>query len=212
MVNDLSRAQEREKLAGLILIASALLALFLANSPAEGAYHAILDLPLGFLSLHGWIADGLMAVFFLLVGLEVKREWLEGRLATPAERRLPILGKPGQRRDKCGRGFRARVTVGHKVGGKCQLAVYRYCIEKDVGCQRLFGTGPFDPAVYHLFPILQAVTAPRILGHHASRAIGYADLVQDVGDVSAGLGKPGIFLSVWLARFIDEGIVLIRTQ
>ena len=57
------------------------------------------------------------------------------------ERRLPILGKPGQRRDKCGRGFRARVTVRHKVGGKCQLAVYRYCIEKDIGCQRLFGPG-----------------------------------------------------------------------
>jgi NhaA family Na+:H+ antiporter len=43
------------------------------------------------LSVHYWIADGLMAIFFLLVGLEVKREWFQGRLATAAERRLPIV-------------------------------------------------------------------------------------------------------------------------
>ena len=86
-------------------------------------------------------------------------------------------------RASAGRGFRARVTVGHKVGGKCQLAVYRYCIEKDIGCQRLFGTGPFDPALYHLFPVRQAVTAPGVLGHHASLAIGNAYLVQDIGNV-----------------------------
>jgi NhaA family Na+:H+ antiporter len=43
------------------------------------------------MAVHHWIADGLMAVFFLLVGLEVKREWYDGRLSTPADRRLPIL-------------------------------------------------------------------------------------------------------------------------
>jgi NhaA family Na+:H+ antiporter len=46
---------------------------------------------LGQMSLHEWIADGLMAIFFLLVGLEVKREWYDGRLSSPAERRLPII-------------------------------------------------------------------------------------------------------------------------
>jgi NhaA family Na+:H+ antiporter len=46
---------------------------------------------LGQMSVHYWIADGLMAIFFLLVGLEVKREWYDGRLSTPAERRLPII-------------------------------------------------------------------------------------------------------------------------
>ena len=83
--------QRREKFAGLILIGSALIALIAANGPAAGAYHAILDLSLGILDLHHWIADGLMAIFFLLVGLEVKREWYEGRLSTAAERRLPII-------------------------------------------------------------------------------------------------------------------------
>ncbi len=47
---------------------------------------------LGVMSVHHWIADALMAFFFLLVGLEVKREWYEGQLATPAEQRLPIIG------------------------------------------------------------------------------------------------------------------------
>ena len=45
----------------------------------------------GVMSVHEWIADALMALFFLLVGLEVKREWYQGRLSTAAERRLPII-------------------------------------------------------------------------------------------------------------------------
>ena len=79
-------------------MASAALALIAANSPFEPAYHALLDarigpvLPrVGPMTLHLWVADGLMAIFFLLVGLEVKREWFEGRLSTPAARRLPIV-------------------------------------------------------------------------------------------------------------------------
>jgi NhaA family Na+:H+ antiporter len=87
-----------EKRAGLLLVAATLLAVTLANGPLAGAYHHLLEAPLGpamprlgILSLHQWIADGAMALFFLLVGLEVKREWIEGRLADPAQRRLPIL-------------------------------------------------------------------------------------------------------------------------
>jgi NhaA family Na+:H+ antiporter len=45
----------------------------------------------GPLDVHHWVADGLMALFFLLVGLEVKREWYDGRLSTQAERRLPMI-------------------------------------------------------------------------------------------------------------------------
>ena len=93
---DPQRLQERN--AGLLLIAAAAAALIIANSPMYGAYHDVLDYKLGpvmprlgQLSIHYWIADGLMAVFFLLVGLEIKREWFEGRLATPAQRRLPII-------------------------------------------------------------------------------------------------------------------------
>jgi NhaA family Na+:H+ antiporter len=91
-------AQRREKLAGLLLIAAAALALVAANSRLAGAYAALLhwkigpSLPrMGMLSVEQWIADGLMAGFFLLVGLEVKREWFEGQLATQAQRRLPMI-------------------------------------------------------------------------------------------------------------------------
>jgi Na+:H+ antiporter, NhaA family len=90
--------QRQERLAGLALIAAAAIALLLANSSLYDAYHGLLDTKLGpvmprfgQMSVHYWVADGLMAIFFLLVGLEVKREWYDGRLSTPAERRLPII-------------------------------------------------------------------------------------------------------------------------
>ena len=90
--------QRQEKYAGIALIASAAVALIAANSALAPAYDHLLHLKLGpamprlgQMSLHEWIADGLMAIFFLLVGLEVKREWYDGRLSTPAERRLPII-------------------------------------------------------------------------------------------------------------------------
>ena len=93
-------AEERN--AGLLLIAASAIALVLANSPLADAWHHLLEAPLGIelpriglLTPHLVVADGLMAIFFLLVGLEVKREWLEGRLSTPAQRRLPILAAAG---------------------------------------------------------------------------------------------------------------------
>ena len=81
----------QDRLAGLLLIAGAAAALLLANSPLAPSYHDLLESPLGPLTVHQWIADAAMALFFLLVGLEVKREWFEGRLSTPDERRLPII-------------------------------------------------------------------------------------------------------------------------
>lgn len=91
MAGSLQSLQLRERTAGLLLIASAALALLAANSPLAHAYHALLDAQIGGKSLHFLVSDGLMAVFFLLVGLEVKREYYEGQLASPAARRLPIV-------------------------------------------------------------------------------------------------------------------------
>jgi NhaA family Na+:H+ antiporter len=98
MASGPDEVQSREKLAGIFLMAAAAAALLIANTGLAGPYHSLLEtrlgpaLPrLGVLSIHEWIADGLMAVFFLLVGLEVKREWYDGRLSTAAERRLPII-------------------------------------------------------------------------------------------------------------------------
>ena len=76
-------------------MASAGLALALANSPWAEAYHHLLEAELGPLHVLHWINDGLMAIFFLLVGLEIKRELLDGHLRHWSARILPGLGALG---------------------------------------------------------------------------------------------------------------------
>jgi len=80
---------------GLVLMASAALALLVANSPWADVYFAALKTYLGPLSVLHWINDALMAVFFMLVGLEIKREVLDGRLRTWPDRVLPGLAALG---------------------------------------------------------------------------------------------------------------------
>ena len=87
-----------ETLGGLVLLAFGLGALAIANSPLAEAYEHIWEIPLALgivhhelsLTLHEWINDGLMAVFFLLVGLEIKRELLAGELSSARQAALPI--------------------------------------------------------------------------------------------------------------------------
>ncbi len=87
-----------ETVGGLVLLAFGLAALAIANSPLAGAYKHLWEAPLTLgivqhelsLSLHAWINDGLMAVFFLLVGLEIKRELLAGELSSARQAALPI--------------------------------------------------------------------------------------------------------------------------
>lgn len=84
---------------GIVLMAAAALALIMANSPLAEAYQHLLHLEtgpalspkLGPMTVHLWINDGLMALFFLLVGLEIKREFVDGRLSTWDRRRLPVI-------------------------------------------------------------------------------------------------------------------------
>lgn len=80
---------------GIILMASAALALVVANSPFAETYFAALQAHVGPLSILHWINDGLMALFFLLVGLEIKRETLDGRLRTWPDRILPGMAALG---------------------------------------------------------------------------------------------------------------------
>jgi NhaA family Na+:H+ antiporter len=84
---------------GLLLMAAAALALIVANSPLGDWYHhalhdangPVLTPKLGPMSAHLWINDGLMAIFFLLVGLEIKREFVDGQLNSWERRRLPAV-------------------------------------------------------------------------------------------------------------------------
>ncbi|MCK2056448.1 Na+/H+ antiporter NhaA [Methylobacterium sp. 37f] len=80
---------------GLVLIASAALALGVANSALAGTYVSALQAKLGGLTVLHWVNDALMALFFLLVGLEIKREMLDGRLRTWPDRILPGLAALG---------------------------------------------------------------------------------------------------------------------
>jgi len=86
---------DNEAVGGLTLMAAAALALAVANSPAAPAYFGALHAYLGPLSVSHWINDGLMAVFFLLVGLEIKRELLDGQLSTWPRRALPGIAAVG---------------------------------------------------------------------------------------------------------------------
>ena len=84
-----------EAAGGTILMLVAALALAVANSPMAPTYFAAFDVYLGGLSILHWINDGLMAVFFLLVGLEIKRELLDGELSTWPRRILPGIAAAG---------------------------------------------------------------------------------------------------------------------
>ncbi|HWW56109.1 MAG TPA: Na+/H+ antiporter NhaA [Sphingopyxis sp.] len=90
---------ESESAGGMLLIIAAILAMIVANSafaePYQHTIHAVtgpvLTDKLGPMTVHLWINDGLMAIFFLLVGLEIKREFVDGRLASWDRRRLPFI-------------------------------------------------------------------------------------------------------------------------
>jgi NhaA family Na+:H+ antiporter len=88
---------------GLVLLACAVVALVWANSPAAHSYHVLWETPIAIgigdrhaaLSLHEVVNDGLMAVFFFLVGLEIKREVLVGELASMRQAALPVAAALG---------------------------------------------------------------------------------------------------------------------
>jgi NhaA family Na+:H+ antiporter len=90
---------DSEAAGGVLLIAAAALAMLAANGPFAEDYRTMIHAPLGWripltaieVSPYFIVNDGLMAVFFLLVGLEIKRELVDGSLATWAQRRLPLI-------------------------------------------------------------------------------------------------------------------------
>ncbi|RSC31545.1 Na+/H+ antiporter NhaA [Agrobacterium sp. FDAARGOS_525] len=86
---------DNEASGGVILMFVAAMAIATANSPMADAYFNILHVYIGPLSIQHWINDALMAVFFLLVGLEIKREMLDGQLSTWSRRILPGAAAAG---------------------------------------------------------------------------------------------------------------------
>ncbi|APE19060.1 Na+/H+ antiporter NhaA [Mycobacterium sp. WY10] len=99
----ISTILRRETVGGALLLAAAAIALVWANSPWSAAYHRLGGLHVGTdrlglhldLTLGGWAADGLLAIFFFVVGLELKREFVAGDLRDPGRAALPIAAAVG---------------------------------------------------------------------------------------------------------------------
>jgi len=94
---------QSSNIGGILLFICVILSLIVANSPLADSFSKLLNTTLGFETDHIqlnysvllWINDGLMAIFFLLVGLEIKRELVEGELSSPKKALLPILAAVG---------------------------------------------------------------------------------------------------------------------
>ncbi|MCK5893132.1 MAG: Na+/H+ antiporter NhaA [Endozoicomonadaceae bacterium] len=103
MIAFICRLLKHEAAVGILLILSAVLAIFVANTPLSAYYDLLLSVPItiavGSLTIAKpillWINDGLMAVFFLLIGLEVKREFLVGELSSRSQVILPAVAALG---------------------------------------------------------------------------------------------------------------------
>jgi NhaA family Na+:H+ antiporter len=100
-VSRISALLRRETVGGALLLAAALLALVWANSPWSESYAAVRDAQLGpevlhlRLSVGEWAADGLLAIFFFVAGLELKREFIAGDLRDPRRAALPVVAAFG---------------------------------------------------------------------------------------------------------------------
>jgi len=103
MMNTIQKLLKHDAASGILLVIAAVLALICANSPLEGFYNSLKNIPVevrvGEFDIAKpillWVNDGLMAIFFFLVGLELKREVLEGNLSTAQNIALPALGAVG---------------------------------------------------------------------------------------------------------------------
>jgi Na+:H+ antiporter, NhaA family len=103
VIHPVNRFINKSTTGGIVLFISAIIALILANSPLQDAYHHFWEyqIKIGFdqyvldKSLHHWINDGLMAIFFFVVGLELKREIIGGELSNPRNTLLPVAAGLG---------------------------------------------------------------------------------------------------------------------
>lgn len=98
---EFARYLRTETVGGVVLLAATAVALIWANTPLRGSYEALRDATIGPASLHldltvgQWATDGLLAIFFFVVGLELKRELVVGELSTPRQALLPVAAALG---------------------------------------------------------------------------------------------------------------------
>jgi len=99
IIHPIKELAENGKLTGIMLITATFLSLILSNSDYGVSYMKIWNMDIGFSFMHKsilhWINDGFMAVFFLMVGLEIKREFVQGELSGRKEAILPVVAAFG---------------------------------------------------------------------------------------------------------------------
>jgi NhaA family Na+:H+ antiporter len=177
-----------EAAGGIVLMAVAVLALAVANSPLGPGYFGVLETYVFGLSILHWINDGLMAVFFLLVGLEIKREMLDGQLSTWPRRALPGIAAVG------GMVVPAAIYVALNAGSPETLRGWAIPAATDIAFALgvLSLLGPRVPVSLKLF--LTALAILDDLGAVAIIAVFYT------ADLSAGrLGLAALTLAVLVA-------------
>lgn len=185
-----------ESAGGIVLVVSALLALLAANSPLAPFYALFLDTQVGVhvgafaidKPLLLWINDGLMAVFFFLVGLEIKREVLDGQLSSRSQLMLPLLGAIG------GIGMPAAIYSLMNWGDGFAMSGWAIPAATDIafalGVMALLGSRV--PAALKL--MLLAIAIIDDLGAIVIIAFFYTDQVSSFALMSALLGVIGLFI------------------
>ncbi len=117
----IAEVMRKETVGGALLLVATVLALVWANSPASGSYERLAETRVGPSALHldltlaTWAADGLLAIFFFVVGLELKREFVAGDLRDPSRAALPVVAAVG------GMAVPALVFVAVNAGGGSDL-------------------------------------------------------------------------------------------
>jgi len=182
---------------GIVLIAAAALAMIAANSPFASNYFGLLHAvtgpviapALGPMTVHLWINDALMAIFFLLVGLEIKRELIDGELADARKRRLPVIAAAA------GMIVPAIVYLGIAGGDAALTRGWAIPAATDIafaiGVMALLG--PRVPASLKLF--LTTVAIVDDMGAVAIIAIGYSHGL-DIGALAAAAGVLAIMAAM----------------
>jgi NhaA family Na+:H+ antiporter len=214
---------DKESSGGLLLIAAAIVALVWVNSPWGNSYAELwgtkLSVGLGNLSLEKdlthWINDGLMAVFFLLVGLEIKREILVGELSSPRRAALPIAAAIG------GAGLPALIFVAINFGAE-GISGWGIPMATDIafalGVLALLGErAPLGLKIFlTALAIVDDIVAVMIIAlfytsdiSWGALIVGGAFLIALIAANLAGVGKPVVYgllgIGLWLA-FLQSGV------
>lgn len=204
LVSVLRRFMDSASSGGIVLMVAAALAMLLANSPFAQNYFDTLHSHFGGLSILHWINDGLMAIFFLFVGLEIKRELVDGRLSTWDQRRLPVLAAVA--------GMAAPALVYLAIVGGDPAIVHGWAIPAATDIAFAIGVlallGPRAPTSLKLFLITVAIVddmgAVVIIALFYTAGLAVVPLIAAVAVLAAlfALNRFGVrSLPVYLAGF-----------